>query len=465
MLALLPLPLAAAAVAGSIVAASAAVYPPLVLTILAFSVPLQDSFVLPIAGLTLTATEAALGLAVLAWFFSGALHRELRLSAPWLLAPLGIFVAALVASTSAAPVLQLGLKEAVKWMEFGVVVVLGVALLKTPRDVIIVSAGMLLAGVGEALYGLNQAGAGVGPLGFLLGGGILRAFGHFGQPNPFAAYAAMTAVLALGLVVALVSRDPRSLLRPWGIAIAAVLLTALAAIVASFSRSALFAVATGMVFIVGAKGGRALLGLGLGGLGAAALWLFGASELLPPVLTGRLSIVFDYFSVFDARQVVLTADNFAIVQRMAIWQSAWEMFLDNPLLGVGLGNFDHAYPAYSLPGWLHLPGHAHNYYLNLLAETGILGLSAYLALLLPLAITSVVCARTVGRTAVAAADKTAGALLYGVALAFPGLLAMLTVHHLFDNLYVHGMIVHVALALCLALAARRIAGGQGQVRN
>lgn len=462
-LALLPLQLAGAAVMASGAAVSIAFYPPIALGILALSVPFQDALVLPLGGLTFTATEMALGLLVLTWFLRGAVKRDLRLCDAWLLAPVGLFITALLLSASIAPVVQLGLKEVVKWIEFSIVLMLGASILKTPRDILAVSAILLLAGTAEALYGLSQTGGGTGPLGFVLDGSVLRAYGHFGQPNPFAAYAAMTAVFAIGLTVALLFRTPHSLLRPWGLALLLALCISLAAIIASFSRSALIAVAAATIVTLAAHGGRALWLMVLGGSFATLLATLGTLDLLPMFITNRLSIVFDYLTIFDAHHVILTSDNFAIVQRMAIWQSAWEMFLNNPVLGAGLGNFDTTYPAYALPGWLQLPGHAHNYYLNLLAETGALGLAAYMLLLSALTITAIVCVRSIRRENPITTNVPIGALLYGTTLAVPGLLAMLTVHHLFDNLYVHGMIAHVALIFCLALAARRMAQAPGTV--
>jgi hypothetical protein len=51
-------------------------------------------------------------------------------------------------------------------------------------------------------------------------------------------------------------------------------------------------------------------------------------------------------------------------------------------------------------------------------------------------------------------------LLYGIALGAAGLIAMLTIHHLFDNLYVHGMVALIGLVVVLAAAAHHIALGE-----
>jgi O-antigen ligase len=54
------------------------------------------------------------------------------------------------------------------------------------------------------------------------------------------------------------------------------------------------------------------------------------------------------------------------------------MARQRPALGVGFGNYEAAYPQYRLMSWPFALGHAHNYYLNLLSETGVAGLAAYL---------------------------------------------------------------------------------------
>lgn len=68
------------------------------------------------------------------------------------------------------------------------------------------------------------------------------------------------------------------------------------------------------------------------------------------------------------------AGEYSVVTRTEYWRGAWQMFLDHPIAGVGLGAFPTAYPSY---------GHssaknerleqAHNDYLQLLADSGLIG--------------------------------------------------------------------------------------------
>jgi O-antigen ligase len=61
--------------------------------------------------------------------------------------------------------------------------------------------------------------------------------------------------------------------------------------------------------------------------------------------------------------------------RLAIWQESFNVFLENPILGVGLGN----YPLTTNPYLDYRTSvTSHNLYLDILAETGIFGLLAWL---------------------------------------------------------------------------------------
>ena len=65
----------------------------------------------------------------------------------------------------------------------------------------------------------------------------------------------------------------------------------------------------------------------------------------------------------------------SVAMRMDMWEAAIAMFLDHPLFGIGWGAFKHVYPVYN--ELIQEAGivifHAHNMYLNFLAETGLVG--------------------------------------------------------------------------------------------
>jgi O-antigen ligase len=73
--------------------------------------------------------------------------------------------------------------------------------------------------------------------------------------------------------------------------------------------------------------------------------------------------------------------NPGVEQRFAYWRDALVLFRGSAIVGTGLGTFDevvYSVPGNSADGGHRLNGwHAHNVYLHVLAETGVLGLSAW----------------------------------------------------------------------------------------
>jgi O-antigen ligase len=129
------------------------------------------------------------------------------------------------------------------------------------------------------------------------------------------------------------------------------------------------------------------------------------------------------------------------------------MWTSHPWLGVGIGNYEVVYDQYRLPLWSEPLGHAHNYYLNLAAETGLLGLLAFVLL----------SARTL--TQVRRVNRRHAGWRLGVALGALGMMAQLGVHSMFDNLFVHGIYLQVALVMGLvASLGRRSPNGLGSER-
>lgn len=75
----------------------------------------------------------------------------------------------------------------------------------------------------------------------------------------------------------------------------------------------------------------------------------------------------------------------AVVSRKALWKTGYQMFEDQPLLGVGQGNYLSRYMEYvekypELDLGLDHPYSVHNSYLKVMAETGILGILTFLAM-------------------------------------------------------------------------------------
>jgi O-antigen ligase len=297
---------------------------------------------------------------------------------------------------------------------------------------------MLLAGSAEATYGAVQFVTGSGPGTFELQG-ALRAFGHFDQPNPFAGY--LTTMLPLALCMALCRANPAPF--RWFALASTGLLTI--GIGLSQSRGAWLGalVAVACLLLAWSPATRRLLFPCV--LGAVLVVALAVSGLLPASILDRLSQTIEYFGVFDVRTVELTSENWAIVERMAHWQAGWYMFLDHPWLGVGAGNYAEAYPQYFVATWREPLGHAHNYYLNMLAELGVIGGGALLVML-GLAF------QHLGSALVRSEGRSASFWRAVLAGAFGGLVVF-CVHNLFDSLFVHSVNIQIGVILGLGLLA------------
>lgn len=132
-------------------------------------------------------------------------------------------------------------------------------------------------------------------------------------------------------------------------------------------------------------------------------------------------------AVLERLQSITTVESdSAVTSRFEFWGVALRMVTDHPLLGVGLGNFQTAYEDLMfsglplLPYTLEVPNQAHNLFLHLAVEVGLVGLAAFTWILA----VAFVQARRVHRSA----DPQAKALGLGVAA---GLVALL-VHNLVD---------------------------------
>jgi len=125
-------------------------------------------------------------------------------------------------------------------------------------------------------------------------------------------------------------------------------------------------------------------------------------HLLALVLVGTvLTFVLSYSPMAKSRienmlriVVSMQYQETSLGARLAMWKSAWDMFCDSPLLGVGIGNYYSQYiENYAnadvvikyygkiYDQWRE-QRHPHNSYLLLMAEAGIVGLLCYLSLLL-----------------------------------------------------------------------------------
>ena len=134
-----------------------------------------------------------------------------------------------------------------------------------------------------------------------------------------------------------------------------------------------------------------------------------------------------------------------MLERLAHWQAAVNMATDAPLLGLGLGSYEVVYDDFRLLFWEEPLGHAHNHYLNMLAETGAVGLAAYVSFWLLIILRTWSLRRHPDRFSRFASVGLLGCWIY------------IAVHSLFDNLYVNNLFLHIGVLLgALALLQRQL---------
>ncbi len=186
--------------------------------------------------------------------------------------------------------------------------------------------------------------------------GVARIRSVYGSPNNLGLYLGRALPLALAVVVIGPPRTATPPLRRLLHGLASLVMGL--AIVLSFSRGALLLgiPAALAVIIIGWQGRRGA-GMVAAGLALAVIALPFLAQL--PRFAGAL----------DPQ----SGTGFF---RINLWASAWRMFLDHPLLGVGPDNFLYAYRGfYILPAAWQEPNlsHPHNIVLDFLSRLGVLG--------------------------------------------------------------------------------------------
>lgn len=451
--------------------------PELGLYFMVLSVPVQDKVILPVGG-RLTLTQAAVILTLVAWYANRTAYKKplVRRPLPPLLPFFLIYIAVQIASLTVATSVSDGLAEISRWLITFFAYLLATNVIETRRQFWTLVIVLIIGAVGEAGLGVVQTRLGVGPESFAISENLTRAFGTFEFPNPFAGYLemALPMLVALGFAVwrsrnfwvnrwltlgeAGQSRqiERRQVIQNWfwlALLIPAVGLVLLG-VVASYSRGSWLGLTAALLVMIAIRGKKSI------GLWVAIVLLlvFGIVGLqtgaINPAIVTRLSSITEQLTPFDVREVRLTDENFAVVQRMAMWQAGGNMFLSNPWLGVGVGNFNATYPQFYPGQWLYSQGHAHNYYIHSAAETGIIGISAYLALLVV----------AFGRAIVVFRETRDGLLRY-VAWGGLGIIIAVAIHNLVENLHVLNLGIQWSAVLALFYLIPQLDKAAGQLEG
>jgi O-antigen ligase len=458
--------------------------PRVALYLMPISVPWGSIDFIDIKGLRLNSADLLVVFLAIGWLMSfglrqqkaGPLDRESALIPLYLVAAMLALVGTMALSMTTALNISSSLKEISKWLEFLVVALLGAQYLRTRRQVWTIIVLICLAGISQAFYGYIQAFFNIGPQAFIRDAS-LRVYGTFDQPNPYAGYINIPLSIALALTL---------LGRGWLTRILAGLTAILLGIAEylSQSRGGEMAIAAALVFIVLAGMPRILtlmrvLIIALLGFFEALLAGWIPLHIFNPVL--------HFLGLVQISLTQPSSQDYSTAERLAHWIAGLHMFLDHPILGVGIGNYADAYPQYFITIFVDPLGHAHNYYINIAAETGFIGLTAYVLFLCAMFVAGVTALRHINKKYEQAKmqepeaqpvieaplgsrnklklllrplslaqqyrrqkqDAIAAMLTNDRALAIGLLAALITVsvHNLVDDLYVHSLTTLIALLL------------------
>jgi len=272
-----------------------------------------------------------------------------------------------------------------------------------------------------------------------------RLAGPLGDPNFFAQ--ALVILVPLALVTAAEAR--RSAARLAALA-AAGLITA--AVVLTYSRGGALALGCVIVLSLLARSAR------VKHLAAGGALLVVLAAFLPAAFARRLETI---AQVLPGQEEVLRPDS-SFEQRRLLTRVAWRIFLDHPLLGVGAGNYTLYFDEYAQEvgslsreyeelGEQHYP---HNLYLEIAAETGLVGLAAFGA-----AVAACFAAlRAARRSSLARGDARSAALARGFEIAVVG--------YLLSSLFLHGHhIRYLWLLFVFAAALEHACAGGARARD
>lgn len=187
--------------------------------------------------------------------------------------------------------------------------------------------------------------------------GLPRIYATFPTPNDFGCY------LVTAITFAIVCFFAKFDSKPFRFVFAGLFVLLFSCIILTVSRGAWFAFMAVVFFIsIWIKVfGVFFLVLGI--------FIIATQQFYGPYLKGRLDSLFVFSDT-------------SCVDRKTIWHVAWKMFVSKPWLGLGLGTFMFNFTKFSDGTYKFGIPYAHNCYLQIAAEMGIVGLIIFLSIII-----------------------------------------------------------------------------------
>lgn len=301
--------------------------------------------------------EIGAGLLLVIWAVEAAVRGQMELRWNWLVAPVaGVLALALAQLAVGLTVSPYATRvEALRITAELILVFLTVQAFRTPKEwKNLVWFLMSLAFV-VSIFGIVQY--------FTYNGKLywLRTLHHGGEPfgpfvnrDDFAGFVELILPLGLALLVLDGERRERRLL------VALFVVFPAAALVLSASRAGI------LCFL----GELVLLGY--------LVWLYGrrSQRYLLVILALAIAGIAAWLGVGKAFSRFNEKGHWSGVtlsQRMSLTRDTWRIFLDHPYVGTGMGTFQTAYPRYETQYTGLVINHAHNDYVELLSDGGLVG--------------------------------------------------------------------------------------------
>lgn len=370
-------------------------------------------FAVPVAGTTATLAKSVLLGCVLALFT----HRQVRAAlgergSLIALGAFGLFLGSMAIADVHAAYVGAALRETLKAAQYLLTIAVAYGAYRlAPRPQMLQSAAIWSVFVVAALA-LAQEVMGAPESRMILWHAFPRIGGPLEGPNQLGAY--LGVLLPVVLAFAL-WRGPRAL-------DIAALVVGVATLVLTFSRGGVLA----CVFALGI-----VAALRKPALDKFTLW--GALTVIA-VMAGAVALLLAGVIQFHSALSAAEAYNGGLGTRSGLWHAALRLWAISPVIGIGPGNFELVVSSI-IPG---VRTHPNNYFLQVLAEQGVVGLGAFVFLNVVLV-----------KECLRAVRTPAGAAALAVILA-------MAAHQLFDGLLVYpkvGIVFFVVAAIGLAEAA------------
>ena len=402
------------------------------LSVLIATVPVQDGWPARLGSMELPWTRIALFSFGGAWLVRFLLAKErIRMdSIAWAMLA---FCGALALSVVNAVDAGAWAEECYRWLVAALVYVVAASCLKTELDRLLMIGGLVAGVMFSFVVAVYQVTTSTGPETFNQHG-LLRAYGMFGEPNPFAGYLeiATLPLLAIGFVQFKHRSDARS--RWIGVIALSAAGFGCAAVAMTQSRGGLLGFAAGLATVywfLWPRMGRRVV-LAVAAVGFVIMWT-------PPFASIRAAFGLD--GLLSREPVQVTTSNWAAQERLAHWGAALRMWEQHPWFGVGAGNFPDRFREFT-PNWRFRisRGHAHSAYLQAASQAGVVGLVCFV---------SILCAAW--RLGLSRVRDRALGFARGRHIAALAVTAAIAVHGLFD--YLHVLSLGIVLSAVWAMSA------------